>query len=159
MLSVPLVLSVPQSWSLEPPQNPAFLRGVAPSGDLHIAVSMLEFMNDYNRRLFVNRALDQSRQHPERIQIRQLTGNGGLQILQKITYVNLPNDPPGQSPPATQPSQLLSWNITIFVPYRQEFIPCNFNLPNLTQQQYDQDETFIESIIDTARQDVIPAFQ
>jgi len=159
MLSVPLVLSVPQSWRLEPPQNPVFLEGMAPSGDLHLAVSMLEFMNDYRRRLFVDRALDQSRQHPGRIQIRQLTGNSGMQILQRITYAKLPNDPSGQSPPATQPSQLLSWNITIFVPYRQKFIPCSFELSGLTQQQYVEDEQFIQSIMDTARQDTIPAFQ
>jgi hypothetical protein len=159
LLSVPLILSVPQSWKLEPPQNPAFLEGAAPSGDLHVAVSMLDFMNDYRRKLFIDRALDQSRQHPGRIQIRQLTGNSGMQILQRITYVGSPNDPPGQSPPVTQPSQLLSWNITIFVPYGQKFIPCNFDLSNLTQQQYLQDEPFIQSIMDSARQDAIPAFQ
>ena len=159
MVSVPLVLSVPQSWKLEPPQNPAFLEGTAPSGDLHIAISMLDFMNDYRRQLFVDRALDQSRQHPGRIQIRQLIGNNGMPILERILYLNLPNDPSGQSPPATQPSQLLSWNITIFVPYQQKFIPCSFDLSNLTQQQYVEDQSFIQSIMDTARQDAIPAFQ
>ena len=159
MLSVPVILSVPQSWRLEPPQNPEFLEGAAPSGELHIAVSMLDFMNDYRRRLFVDLILDQSRQHPERFQIRQSIGNGGMQILQRITYAKLPNDPSGQSPPATQPSQLLSWNITIFVPYRQKFIPCSFELSGLTQQQYVEDEQFIQSIMDTARQDTIPAFQ
>jgi hypothetical protein len=159
MLSVPLILSVPQSWKLEPPQNPVFLEGTAPSGDLHIAVSMLGFMNDYSRQLFVNRALDQSRQHPGRIQIRQLTANSGMQILERTIYLDLPNDPSGQSPPATLPSQLLSWNITIFVPYQQKFIPCSFDLSNLTQQQYVEDQPFIQSIMDTARQDVIPAFQ
>ncbi|MGA2440828.1 MAG: hypothetical protein ABSH08_07705 [Tepidisphaeraceae bacterium] len=159
LLSVPLILSVPQSWKLEPRQNPAFLEGAAPSGDLHIAVSMLDFMNDHSRQVFVDRALDQSRQHPGRIQIRQLTASSGMQILQRITYVGLPNDPPGQSPLATRPSQLLSWRITIFVPYRQKFIPCNFDLSNLTQQQYLEDEQFIQSIMETARQDAVPAFQ
>ena len=159
LLSVPLILSVPESWQLQPPQNPEFLEGKAPSGDLHIALSMLDFMNDYRRRLFVDRAVDQSRQHPERIQIRQLTGNDGLQILERTVYVDTPGDPASQSPPTTRPSRLVYWNITIFVPYQRKFIPCSFVLSNLTQQQYVEDQPFIQSIIDTARQDAIPAFQ
>ena len=159
MLTVPLILSVPQSWNLQPPQNPAFLVGLAPGGDVRISVAMLNFMNDYGKRLFVNRAVDQSHQHPGRIQVRQLTNNAGLQVLEKITYLNLPNDPAGQSPPVTQPSELLSWNITIFVPYHQKFIPCSFDLASITQQQYDADQPFIQAIVDTAQQGVIPAFQ
>jgi hypothetical protein len=159
MLAVPLILSVPKSWYLEPPQNPAFLEGLAPGGDVHISVSMREFINDYGKRLFVDRAVEQSQQHPRRIQVRQLTNNTGLQVLERITYVSVPNDPPGQSPPATQPTEILSWNITIFVPYQQKFIPCSFDLSRLTQQQYLADQPFIQSIVDSAQQDALPTFQ
>ena len=90
---------------------------------------------------------------------RQMTAAGGLQVLEKVTYIDMPADPPGQAPPATQPSQRLYWNITIFVPYQNKFIPCNMELADITQEQYLADEPIVESIVETAQQGELPKFQ
>ena len=155
---MPLTLTLPAGWKLDPPMNPSFLEGPTPSGDVEISLSLMDSMVDRNRRLFITGAIDESQKHPDRIHVRQLTGKTGLGMIERITYLTSPGDP-ATRPAATLPSQQLSWNIIDFVPYQQKFIPCSFDLLGLTQQQYDQDQQVVRSMIDTAHPVKTLAFQ
>jgi hypothetical protein len=156
---VPLVFSIPADWKSIPPITQGYLQGPGPAGQITVAVSILDFMDDFRRRLFVNSALDEAQKHPYRIHASQSTTAGGLEFVEKISYIDLPTDPPGGLPPATQPSQHLFWAITIFVPYQSRFIPCNLELANITQQQFDADKPIIETIATTAQAGELPRFQ
>jgi hypothetical protein len=157
LLIMPLTLSIPAGWKLDPPDKPSFLEGPAPGGDVEISLTIMDAMDDNHHHLFVNGELDQSRLHPSRIRVRQLTSKTGLPLLERITYVTAPVQSLN-SPPTTLPSQLLSWNVIVFVPYRTKIIPCSFDLIGLTQQQYDQDQPLIRALIDTATPAKTPAF-
>jgi hypothetical protein len=153
---MPLTMTLPAGWKLDPEINPSFLEGPLPGGDVEISLSLMDSMADRNRQLFVTGALDQSLKHPERIRVRQLTTKSGLETIERITYLT----PPLSGGSATTlPSQQLSWNFIIFVPYQQKFIPCSFDLLGLTQQQYDEDQPAIRSMIDSAEPVKTPAFQ
>lgn len=156
LVSVPLVLSVPASWTLHPPDNPLYLEGPAPGGDVRISLSILNSLGENARRVFIAAALDQAQKHPGRTQVSQSIAAGGMQILERINYTNLPSD---RSSPATQPSQPLSWSLVVFVPYEHKFIPCEFDLLQLTQQQYTDDRQLIESIVDTAQPGNLASFK
>lgn len=151
LISMPIVLSAPADWTLKPMENPAYLLGSGPDGDLQISLSVLDFLSDNSMRLYIAAALDQAQRHPRRIQIRQSTTSSGLQILERITYADLPETPADQPAAATEPSEPLAWSIIIFVPFQKRFIPCRFDLLKLTQKEYDDDQQFVESVIDTAR--------
>jgi hypothetical protein len=155
---MPLTLTLPAGWKLDPPLNPAFLEGPMPGGDVEISLSLRDAMADRNRQLFVTGALDQSQKHPERIHVQQSKTNSGLETLERITYLISQGEPATQ-PAASLPSQQLSWDIIIFVPYQKKFIPCSFDLLGLTQQQYDADQQVIRSMIESARPTKTPAFQ
>jgi hypothetical protein len=150
LISVPVVLSVPQSWKIEPPNNPAYLEGSATDGDVQISLSILASLTDSSRRLYIEAAVNQSKKHPRRLQIRQSTTDNGMQVLERITYAGLPATLPDEPIPATEPSAPLSWSIIVFVPYEKKFIPCSFDLLKLTQKQYTDDEPFIKSIVNSA---------
>jgi len=154
---MPLTLTLPAGWKLDPPMHPSFLEGSMPGGDVEVSLSLMDSMVDRNRLLFITGALDQSQKHPDRIRVRQLTTKTGLAMLERIIYLISPGDPPIQ--PATLPSQQLSWNIIVFVPYQQKFIPCSFDLLGLTQAQYDADQQVVRAMIDTAQPVKTPAFQ
>jgi hypothetical protein len=154
---MPLTLTLPAGWKLDPPMHPSFLEGSLPGGDAEISLSLMDSMIDRNRQFFITGAIDQSQKHPDRIHVRQLTTKTGLGMLERITYLISPGDPP--ITPTTLPSQQLSWNIIVFVPYQDKFIPCSFDLLGLTQAQYAADEQVIRSMIDTARPVKTPAFQ
>jgi hypothetical protein len=154
---MPLTLTLPAGWKLDPPLRPSFLEGPLPSGDFEVSLSLMDSMADRNRQLFITGALDQSEKHPDRIHVRQLTTKTGLEMLERITYVTSPGNL--TIGPTTLPSQLLSWNIILFVPYQQKFIPCSFDLLGLTQSQFDQDQQAFRSIIDSAEPVKTPAFQ
>jgi hypothetical protein len=155
---MPLTLTLPAGWKLDPPLNPAFLEGPMPGGDVEISLSLMDAMIERNRQLFITGALDQSQKHPERIHVRQSKTKSGLETLERITYLSSPTDSTLQSA-TTLPSQELSWDIIIFVPYEKKFIPCSFDLLGLTQQQYDADQQIIRSMIDSAQPIKTPAFQ
>lgn len=157
LMIMPLTMSLPADWKLDPPVGPSFLEGAAPSGDLEISLSIMDAMDDRHRQLFIAGALDESQKHPRRIWVTQLKSKSGLPILERITYATRPGH--AGSPPATLPSQQLSWNFIIFVPYKQTFIPCSFDLIGLTQQQYELDQSLIRTMIDTAEPSKTPAFQ
>jgi hypothetical protein len=159
LVSMPVILSVPQDWELKPRENPAYLEGAAPDGDVQIALSVLDAMSDNTQRAYITAALDQSRKHPSRIQIHHSTTGIGWQVLERITYADRSDAPADQSLPATQPSEPLAWSITVFVPLEKKFIPCRFDLFKLTQQQYDDDQQFIESLIDSAKAADLAAFK
>jgi hypothetical protein len=157
LLIFPLTLSVPQDWNVYPPIRPSFLTGPAPDGNLQISISMLEFMNSQRMNGYISGAQDLSDRHPQRTQVRQLTVKSGLRAVETITYSN-----PGggaSSRPSTQPQQTLSWNMVVFVPYQQKFIPCSFDLLGMTQQQYTDDEPLLRSIVDSAQPGDVSAFQ
>ncbi|MGD0462296.1 MAG: hypothetical protein ABSB74_07385 [Tepidisphaeraceae bacterium] len=159
MKIMPLTLTLPAGWKLDPPMNPTFLEGPMPSGDVEISLSLMDSMVDRNRQLFITGAIDESQKHPDRIHVRQLTTKTGLAMLERITYLTSPDDP-ATRPAATLPSQQLSWNLIVFVPYHQQkFIPCSFDLLGLTQQQYDEDQQLVRSMIDTAQPVKTLAFQ
>jgi hypothetical protein len=155
---MPLTLTLPAGWKLDPPMNPSFLEGSMPSGDVEISLTLMDSMLDRNRQLFITGALDQSQKHPDRIRVRELTTKTGLAMLERITYLTSPGTAMIGSA-TTLPSQQLSWNLIIFVPYQQKFIPCSFDLLGMTQQQYDQDQSVIRAMIDTAEPAKTLAFQ
>ncbi len=159
LVSMPVILSVPQDWKLKPRDNPAYLEGAAPDGDVQISLSILDAMSDKTQRAYVAATLGQSRKHPRRIQIRQSTTGIGMQVLERITYADRSNEPANQSPPATEPSEPLAWSIIVFVPLQKKFIPCRFDLMKLTQRQYDDDRQFIESMVDSAQAADLAAFK
>jgi len=150
---------LPQSWKMDPPNNPAYLVGPAPDGKVWVSLSMLDSQTDSARRLYIAAAIDEGNKHPRRIQIRQSTTDSGMQVLERVTYAHRPATVPDQSASTTQPSEPLSWSIIVFVPYEQKFIPCSFDLLKLTQQQYTDDQSFIESIVDTAEPGDLNAFK
>ena len=157
LLILPLTLSVPQDWKVYPPVRPSFLTGPAPDGDLQISISMLEFMNSQRMNGFISGAQDLSDRHPQRTQVRQLTVKSGLRAVETLTYANVGDNP--SSRPSTQPGQTLSWNMVVFVPYQQKFIPCSFDLLGMTQQQYTDDEPLLHSIVDSAQPGDVSPFQ
>jgi hypothetical protein len=159
LISMPVILSVPRDWKLTPRDNPAFLEGAAPDGDVQISLSILDAMSENTQRAYIAAALDQSRKHPGRIQIRQSTTGIGLQVLERITYAGRSNEPADQSPAATEPSEPLAWSIIVFIPLQKKFIPCRFDLMKMTQRQYDDDRQFIESLIGSARAGDLTAFK
>jgi len=159
LVSMPVILSVPQDWRLKPRDNPAYLEGAAPNGDIQISLSMLDAMSENTRRVYIAAALDQSRKHPRRIQIRQSTTGIGWPVLERITYANRSNEQADQSRATTEPSEPLTWSIIVFIPLQKRFIPCRFDLMKLTQRQYDDDRQFIESMIDSAQAADLAAFK
>jgi len=154
---MPLALSVPEGWKVGPPVHPSFLIGRAPDGNLQISISMLDFMDDHRMNVFVSGEEDLSEKHPQRTQVTQSTTRSGLHVVETITYSDAGGN--ASSRPSTQPSQLLSWNIVVFVPYQKKFIPCSFDLLSLTQQQYTDDEPLVHSIIDSAEPNNVSGFQ
>ncbi len=155
---MPLSLTLPANWKLDPPLNPTFLEGPMPGGDLEISLTLMDSMSDRNRQLFVDGALEESQKHSNRIHVQQLATKSGLATLERVTYLTSPGDPAIQ-PGTTVPSQQLSWNIIVFVPYHPKFLPCSFDLLGLTQKQFDDDQPAIRAIIDSAAQVKTPAFQ
>jgi hypothetical protein len=158
MKMMPLSLTLPAGWKLDPPLNPTFLEGPMAGGDVEISLTLMDSMGDRNRQLFVTGAIEESQKHPNRIHVQQSTTKSGLSTLERVTYLTPPGD---SSLPAdtTLPSQQLSWNIIVFVPYEQKFLPCSFDLLGLTQKQFDEDQPVIRSMIDSAQQVKTPAFQ
>lgn len=159
LISMPLVLTMPDDWKLKPRDQPEYLEGPAPDGDVVISLSVLDGMSDNSQRLYVDAAMEQGQKHPRKIQIHQSATNGGMQVLERITYPNLPDGPVDQDRPATRPSEPLAWSLVVFVPFQHKFIPCRFDLMKLTQQQYTDDEQFVESMIDSARPGNFSAFK
>jgi hypothetical protein len=159
LVTMPLVLSVPHDWSIAPRDNPSYLEGSAPDGKLQISFSMLDAMSPSAEQLYVSAAIDQSRKHPAKIFIRQSTTSNGFPILERITYSGRTGPSTEPSPATTEPSEPLSWSLVLFLPFQQKFIPCRFDLLKLTQQQYDDDRPFIESLLDTARPNDLAAFK
>jgi hypothetical protein len=158
LMIMPLTVSLPADWKLDPPVSPSFLEGPAPSGNLEISLSIMDAMDDRQRQLFVAGSLDESQKHPRRIQVAQFTSKSGLPIVARITYATAPTHA-GSPPPTTLPSQLLSWNFIIFVPYKHKFIPCSFDLIGLTEQQYGLDQSLIRTMVDSAEPSKTAAFQ
>jgi hypothetical protein len=159
LINIPIVLSVPADWKVEPPNNPAYLEGAGPDGQVQISLSLLDSMTGSSRKAYIETALSQSQRHPHRIQIRQITTDNGLQIFERINYTDLPDDPADQAQPATRPSEPLSWTLVLFVPVDQKFIPCQFDLLKLTQKQYEDDRQFIESMVETSQAGNLSAFR
>jgi hypothetical protein len=155
---MPLSLTLPAGWKLDPPLNPTFLEGPMAGGDVEISLTLMDAMVDRNRQLFIAGAMDESQKHPKRIHVQQLTTKTGLATLERVTYLTSPGDP-AIRPGATLPSQQLSWNIIVFVPYHQTFLPCSFDLLGLTQKQFDDDQPVIRAMIDSAAPVKTPAFQ
>jgi hypothetical protein len=156
---MPLILSAPESWKLKPADQPTYLEGPAPDGDIQISLSLLEAMSENGRRLYIKGALDESQKHPGRILIRQSTGANGMQMLERITYSDLPEVPAGHAAAATEPSAPLAWSIVMFVPYQDKFISCRFDVFKLTQQEYTDDQQFVETLIGAARPGNFAAFR
>jgi hypothetical protein len=159
LVTMPIVLSAPEDWKLRPAYNSPYLQAATPDGDIQISLSVLDSMSDNSRRLYIAAAIDQSRKHSRRIHIRQAATDSGLQMLERITYANVPDGSPDQPPAATEPSAPLTWSIIIFVPFQKKFIPCRFDLLKLTQREYEDDQQFIETIIDTARPADLASFK
>jgi hypothetical protein len=152
---VPLVLSIPADWNVVAPVTEGYLVGPG----IRIAVTTLDYMDDTRRRLFVSEILDQRREHPYRIHARELKDADGMQVIEKVAYLDLPGDSSSKAPPATQPSQRLYWTITIFVPDQNRVIPCSLELANITEAQYEADEASVETIVKTAHQGQLPTLQ
>ncbi len=170
LLIMPLSVSLPADWRLDPPVEPSFLEGPAPSGELEISLSLMDAMDDRQQQYFIAGAIDESQYHPLRIHVRQFTNKSGLSILERVTYAALPGHgrtaPPTTAPttaptaaPTTLPSQLLSCDYIVFVPYKHKFLPCSFDLIGLTELQYELDQPLIRTMIDTAEKNETPAFQ
>jgi hypothetical protein len=157
LMVMPLTIDLPAGWKLEPPVGPSFLKGPAPSGEVEISLSIMDGMDQRHRQLFIAGAIDQSQRHPRRIQVRQSTSKSGLLVVERTTYV-LPLSGTATKPATTLPWQQLSWNITLFVPYKQKFIPCCLDLIGLTQRQYELDEQTIRTMVDSAKPAKTPAF-
>jgi hypothetical protein len=146
-----VLVILPADWSLDPPGSPNFLKGPAPDGNVRISLSMLESMDGNRRDRFLVAAADLAQKHPQRIQVRQLTSRNGMQILERVTYSSATGSPGAQLSAATLPSDKISWNLILFVPYEKRFIPCSFDLFGLTEDQYHNDQQFVEAIVDSAQ--------
>jgi hypothetical protein len=112
---------------------------------------MLDSMDSTRRDHFIAGAVDQAQKHPQRIQVHQSTSKNGLQILERVTYSSSVGAPGAQLSATTAPSDKIAWNLILFVPYNDRFIPCSFDLVGLTQDQYRDDQPFIEALLDTAQ--------
>jgi hypothetical protein len=157
LVNLPITLSVPKSWVLNPPMNPVFLQGPAPDGNVQISLSMLDSMDAHRKDVYVSTLLDEGHKHPRRIQVRQETSKNGISILERITYTPGSDEARTSLTSTTAPSATISWDIILFLPYDKKFIPCRFDLFGLTQDQYRDDRQFIDSIIDSAEPGKFPA--
>jgi hypothetical protein len=158
MKIMPLTLTLPAGWKLDPPLYPTFLEGPLQAGDVEISLTLMDSMGDRNRQLFIAGAIDESQKHPNRIHVQQLATKSGLATLERTTYLISPGDPEIQ-PGTTLPTQQLSWNIIVFVPYHDKVLPCSFDLLGLTQKEFEADQPAIRAIIDSAKSAKTAAFQ
>jgi hypothetical protein len=157
IVTMPLRLSLPKGWTLEPPNGPAYLEGTAPGGKVQISLSVLDTLSDAAQKAYIDTAFEQGRQHPQRIQVSQSTTTNGMRLLEKVVYES---DQAGDiSAPATRSSEPLSWTLVLFVPFEQRVIPCQFDLFKLSQREYEGDQKFVESIIDSAEPGNLSAFR
>jgi hypothetical protein len=151
LVSIPVLVMLPPGWAVAPAGNENFLAGPAPDGPVRISLSMLDSMDTTRREHFIAGAIDQAQKHPQRIQIHQSTSRNGLQLLERVTYSSADGIHVAQLSATTTPSDKIAWSLILFVPYRDRFIPCSFDLLSLTQDQYRDDQQFIETIIDSAQ--------
>jgi hypothetical protein len=159
LVSLPLVVSVPHSWTVDPPVSPMYLKGPAPNGNLRISLSMLEAMDAHLRDTYIAGADQQAIAHPQRIQVREVTSKAGMKVLERRTFTIGSGIPSTQLAAATKPSDTISWDVVLFVPYHDKFIPCRLDLFELTQDQYRDDEQFLDSIVDSAEPGKFPGAQ
>jgi hypothetical protein len=151
LISIPVLVILPPGWTLAQPGSDHILSGPAPDGPLRISLSMLDSMDSARRDRFIAGAIDQAQKHPQRIQVHQATSKNGLQLIERVTYSSATGSPGSQLSATTSPSDKIFWNIILFVPYQNRFIPCSFDLLSLTQDQYRDDQQFIEALMDTAQ--------
>jgi hypothetical protein len=197
LVFMPITLSIPDGWKLDPPDAPTSLEGPAPSGNLDISISILAPMKKARVDLLVEGAHQEAKLKPS-VVVDEPAPINGLRALEKFSYANSSagsaTQPSSTQPsvalsmadqssaqsdtvqesaikdataptpvalPATRPAgdgalptsmagQTVSWNLILFVPYEDRFVPCSFDLIGLTQQQFQGDRAFIWSMLQTA---------
>ena len=159
LVSLPLVVTVPHTWALDRPVMPDYLEGPAPNGKLRISLSMLQAMDVHLRNTYIADADQQALSHPQRFQVRELTSKSGMKILERHSFTIGSGIPHSQLSAATKPSDTISWDVVLFVPFGDRFIPCRLDLFELTQDQYRDDAEFLDSIVDSAEPGKFPGSQ
>jgi hypothetical protein len=159
LIGLPVVVTVPHTWKLVPADDPSYLEGPAPNGNLRISLSMLNAMDAHLRDTYISGADQQAMAHPQRIQVRELTSQSGMKIVERRTFTIGSGIPSTQLSAATKPSDTISWDVVLFVPYHDKFIPCRLDLFELTQDQYRDDADFLDSIVNSAEPGKFPGAQ
>jgi hypothetical protein len=163
--AAPLSIKVPPSWKAELVDGVSILEGPSPSGDAEITVSTLPGMSSQRIELMVNGAIADAAKHPGRVEVRDLHGIDGLRTLERITY-SAPTTQPTTAPaqavavagdPVTDVGAdagngpKVSWSRLVFVPFQDSFLPCSFSVSVMTPEEFNQDQTFLQSVLDSAQ--------
>jgi hypothetical protein len=158
MKVAPLALQVPPGWKVEVLGASAMLEGPTPSGDGQIVVATLPGMSSQRVDMLVSGAKTDGNTEPGRYQVKDVPSLHGMHVLDRLTYTS-----PAATQPTTQPEAetadadplngpLVSWERIVFVPISDSFMPTSFSISGMTPRQYEQDQPFFESILDTVEQ-------
>jgi hypothetical protein len=92
LVYMPLTVSIPDGWKLDPPDAPTSLDGPAPSGDLEISISILAPMKTDRVNLLVQGA-HQEAVSQQGLVVHDLPPINGLKALEKISHADLSAEP------------------------------------------------------------------
>jgi hypothetical protein len=172
--SAPLTVKVPPSWKIELVDGVSILEGPTPSGDTTITVSTLPGMTPKHIDLMADGAKADAQQHPNLVQFRDLHQINGLRVFEKIEYSQAATQPATQpdqaaGPPPDATSDLtasaaadgptITWSRLVFVPFQDSFLPCSFSISAMTPDEYNQDQAFLQSVLDSAQARVVSDLQ
>lgn len=142
----PLSLEVPASWSVESLADGriVLLQGPAPGDVVHISISPRRMMSAEEVSLLETGAKREQAAHPNMVKKVDFRSLGTAKLYERQAIMG-----PVSSQPTTAPSPTLRWSYTVFIPDHQQFYSYELSFVGLSVSQYEADQGFLKSIMDT----------
>jgi len=147
LASLPLVMDVPESWTIESPTgDTSWLQGPAPHGDVHIQMmsqgtpftsSTLALMDEQMKK---DAAASQGKTNVKPLRNIGSGAKAREQLeLSEGTIVSADGTP--------SKARLMDWTITVYVPQDKNYTMNLLHFAMLPADQYQQDKDFLEKIV------------
>jgi hypothetical protein len=142
---LPLTLQTPPGWKVESLADGKVIviTGAAPTEEVQLTVAARPTVTPAQLDRFVKGAQREKAEKPQAIEKLEYRTEGTLKVLERVMASSAPLSAPEAKP-------TVQWTWTIFAKRGENFDAYEFNFIALPKAQYEQDQEFLRSILNSA---------
>jgi hypothetical protein len=154
---MPLVVDVPQGWTIDTAAGLTFLQGPTPSGTATIQLAVRDPYSPVQLEMIVQRGKEEATAQPAAIKRFELQDWAKIKVLERLEFSNPVTSPmlgadghgmvDAQGNLQTFTFTPVRWTWTVLVPNDKGFARYELNFIDLTAEQFSADRELLEKII------------